>query len=57
MRSDEQMDIFRDSDAMMASVFRKAADAARHDPHWTPAEQQAREAHYLQEAARYERAG
>lgn len=54
MRSDQQLDILRHSDAGLAQAYRQAADTARRDPHYTPDEGERRAAYYLQQAERYE---
>lgn len=55
MRSDQQTDIFRDSPARLASLFRTQADTALHHPYWTPEQQRQRHTYYTQQAERLER--
>lgn len=55
MRSDRQLDVFRDSDAMQAAAFRKAAETARVDPYWSEQEREARARYYEAEAERLEK--
>ncbi|EKT4092723.1 TPA: hypothetical protein UOA80_001092 [Stenotrophomonas maltophilia] len=49
-----QLDIFDHDPARMAAANRAAADHALHDVQFTEAEREARAAHYLGEAERWE---
>lgn len=52
--ADRQLDVFRDSDAVQAAAFRKAAETARVDPFWTEHEREARAKYYEAQAERLE---
>ena len=55
MRSDNnQMDVFRHSDAALAAAYRCAAETARRDPHFSPEEGERRARAYEAEARKYE---
>lgn len=55
MKSTDQLDLIRHSDAAKAHAYRVAADTARVDPFWTEEERAKRAAYYEAEAKRFER--
>lgn len=54
MKTETQLDIFNDSPQAQAAAFRKAAEAARHDWHYTQSEREQRAAYYEKQAAALE---
>lgn len=54
MKSTDQFDLLRHSDAAKANAYRVAADTARVDPFWTEEERAKRAAYYEAEANRFD---
>lgn len=54
VKSTQNLDIFRNSDAGIAAAYRPAADTMRHDPHWTDEEREQRARYYEEQAKRHE---